>query len=74
MTRYPRPRPRAITAKSTTPYLDFVVVASLVVSLAAPLEVVELPVVLEELPVVVAVLSVVCAVLVDVVEFPDAEV
>lgn len=74
MTRYPRPRPKAMTTKSTTPYLDFVVVASLVVSCAAPLEVVELPVVLVELPVVDAVLSVVLAVAVGLVEFPEAEV
>jgi hypothetical protein len=70
MTRYPRPRPNAMTAKSTMPYLDFVAVASLVVACAAPLEVVELPVVLA-VPLPVAVLSVVLAVADGVVEFPN---
>ena len=59
MTRYPRPRPSAMTATSMTPYLDFAfALPSLVVTCAAPLVVDVEPVVLVVLPVAVAVLSV----------------
>ena len=62
MTKYPRPRPRAITATSMTPYLLLVEFPSLVVTWEGPADVVELLLVVWAADEPVAVLIVVFAV------------